>query len=102
MVVSGSADRTLKLWGLDFGDCHRSLHGHAESITAVAFVRETHYFFSSSKDHTIRYWDADRFEHILTLRGTRARARALPTLSARILSDAVRLACGATAVYAPT
>ena len=72
IAVSGSADKTIKIWGLDFGDCHRSLYGHSESVMSVAFVRETHYFFSSSKDHTIRYWDADRFEHILTMRGHHA------------------------------
>ncbi len=28
LLASGGADRTLKLWGLDFGDCHRSLIAH--------------------------------------------------------------------------
>jgi len=23
IIVSGSADKTIKIWGLDFGDCHR-------------------------------------------------------------------------------
>jgi U3 small nucleolar RNA-associated protein 12 len=23
ILVSGSADKTVKIWGLDFGDCHR-------------------------------------------------------------------------------
>ena len=49
LLVSGSADKTIKIWGLDFGDCHRSLQGHTESIMSVSFVRETHYFFSGSK-----------------------------------------------------
>ncbi len=28
LLASGGADRTLKLWGLDFGDCHRSIIAH--------------------------------------------------------------------------
>ena len=28
---------------------------------------KTHYFFSVSKDKTLKYWDADKFEHITTL-----------------------------------
>jgi U3 small nucleolar RNA-associated protein 12 len=27
LLVSGSADKNVKVWGLDFGDCHRSLFG---------------------------------------------------------------------------
>ena len=27
-IVTGSADRDVKLWGLDFGDCHKSFFAH--------------------------------------------------------------------------
>eukprot|EP01018_Ginkgo_biloba_P035815 Gb_01026 [translate_table: standard] len=30
LLVSGSADKNLKIWGLDFGDCHKSLFAHAD------------------------------------------------------------------------
>ena len=33
----------------------------------LQFVPKTHYFFSVSKDKTVKYWDADKFEHIMTL-----------------------------------
>ena len=69
LLASGSADKTIKLWGLDFGDCHRSLLAHDDSVMAVAFVRGTHYLFSASKDRTIKYWDGDAHEQILCLRG---------------------------------
>lgn len=69
LVVTGSADKTLKLWGLDFGDCHRSLFGHSDTVTSVQFVAFSHYFFSASKDGSIRYWDGDRFEQVLYLPG---------------------------------
>jgi U3 small nucleolar RNA-associated protein 12 len=35
----------------------------------LKFVKKTHYFFTASKDGTIRYWDGDRFEQILLLNG---------------------------------
>ena len=69
------------LVGLDFGDCHRSLHGHTESVMCVAFVRETHFFFSASKDRTIRYWDADRFDQILILRAHHGEGRGRATIN---------------------
>ena len=58
-----------QVWGLDFGDCHKSFLAHGDSVMAVAFLSRTHYFFSAGKDRAIKYWDADRFEHILTLEG---------------------------------
>ena len=32
LLISGSADKNIKIWGLDFGDCHRSLFAHADSV----------------------------------------------------------------------
>ena len=69
ILASCGADKTIKIWGLDFGDTHRTLHGHEDSITDVRFVKRTHYFFTSSKDGSVRYWDGDRFEMILLLVG---------------------------------
>jgi len=69
ILASGGADKSIKIWGLDFGDTHRTLYGHSDSITDLRFVRKTHYFFTASKDFTVRYWDGDRFEQILLLTG---------------------------------
>ena len=35
LLASGSADKNLKIWGLDFGDCHRSLFAHSDSVMQV-------------------------------------------------------------------
>jgi U3 small nucleolar RNA-associated protein 12 len=35
----------------------------------VKFVPKTHYFFTASKDKTVKYWDGDKFELIMTLDG---------------------------------
>ena len=71
LLVSGSADKNVKIWGLDFGDCHRSLFAHNDSVTQVAFVPHTHYFFSVGKDGALKYWDADNFEQVQALAGQR-------------------------------
>ena len=49
LLVSGSADKNIKIWGLDFGDCHRSLFAHADSVIQVAFVHGTHYLFTAGQ-----------------------------------------------------
>lgn len=67
LIVTGSADRHVKIWGLDFGDCHRSIFAHNDSVMNVQFVGKTHYFFSVGKDGKLKEWDADKFERIITL-----------------------------------
>jgi len=37
LLLSTSADRTCKIWGLDFGDCHRSIRAHPESVMVGMF-----------------------------------------------------------------
>jgi U3 small nucleolar RNA-associated protein 12 len=69
ILASGGADKSIKIWGLDFGDTHRSLYGHEDSITDLRFVKRTHCFFTCSKDRTVRFWDGDKFQQILLLRG---------------------------------
>ncbi|KAL5364412.1 hypothetical protein BJX96DRAFT_168251 [Aspergillus floccosus] len=74
LIVTCSADKTVRLWGLDFGDCHKAFLAHEDSIMAVAFVPTNkegngHNFFSASKDRLIKYWDGDKFEQIQKLPG---------------------------------
>ena len=28
LLITGSADKNVKIWGLDFGDCHKSIFAH--------------------------------------------------------------------------
>ncbi|KAH0518405.1 WD repeat-containing protein 3 [Microtus ochrogaster] len=67
LIATGSADRNVKIWGLDFGDCHRSLFAHDDSVMHLRFVPKSHLFFTAGKDRKIKQWDADKFEHIQTL-----------------------------------
>ncbi|PWN52274.1 WD40 repeat-like protein [Violaceomyces palustris] len=82
LCVTVSADKNVKIWGLDFGDCHKSIFAHEESIMAVAFERgmqggglmggregESHHFWTVAKDGMLKHWDGDRFELIQELEG---------------------------------
>ena len=74
LIVTCSADKNVRLWGLDFGDCHKAFFAHQDSIMQVAFVPHNqdgngHHFFSASKDRVIKYWDGDKFEQIQKLDG---------------------------------
>lgn len=74
LIVTCSADKNVRLWGLDFGDCHKAFFAHQDSIMQVVFVPHNqdgngHHFFSASKDRLIKYWDGDKFEQIQKLDG---------------------------------
>lgn len=69
LLVSGAADKNIKVWGLDFGDCHKSLFAHQDAVTQVAFVHNTHYLFTCGKDRIVKYWDVDRSELLLEMPG---------------------------------
>ena len=77
ILASSGADKTVKIFGLDFGDTHRTLHGHEDSVTDLRFIKRTHNFFTASKDGSLRYWDGDRFEQILVLNGHNAEVNCL-------------------------
>jgi U3 small nucleolar RNA-associated protein 12 len=67
LLVSGGLDKSIKIWGMDFGDCHKTLPAHNDIVTCVQFIKDTHFFISCSKDCTMKYYDADTFEFISLL-----------------------------------
>ena len=67
LLVSGSLDKSVKIWGMDFGDCHKTLPAHTDVVTCVKFIKNTHFFITSSKDCNMKYYDADTFDFILLL-----------------------------------
>lgn len=82
LCVTVSADKNAKIWGLDYGDCHRSLFAHEESVMAVAFEKGdqggglmggregvSHRFWTCAKDGKLKYWDGDKFQCVQTMTG---------------------------------
>ncbi|VDO62381.1 unnamed protein product [Heligmosomoides polygyrus] len=61
LVVTGSADKSIKIWGLDFGDCHKSFHAHDDVVTAVMFSPSDEMLvWSAGRDGKIKQWDAQK------------------------------------------
>lgn len=52
---------------MDFGDCHKSIFAHDDSVTGLQFVPKTHYFFTCGKDGKVKQWDGDSYDKIITL-----------------------------------
>lgn len=56
-AVSGSDDRTMRLWDLRTGENLRVFEGHEESISSVAVSPVGGLALSGSRDSTLRVWD---------------------------------------------
>ena len=57
VAVSGSDDKTLRVWDLDTGQCIRTLEGHTGKVGAVSITPDGRIAVSGSFDHTVRVWD---------------------------------------------
>jgi WD40 repeat protein len=58
-ALSGSMDRTLRLWDLDTGAELRRFEGHSDPVRAVAVLPDGRRALSSSSDGTLRLWDLE-------------------------------------------
>jgi WD40 repeat protein len=56
-ALSGSWDKTLKLWEISSGRKIRSFTGHSDNITSVAFSPDGKYALSGSWDKTLKLWE---------------------------------------------
>lgn len=56
-VVSGSVDRTVKVWDLATGQPEATLRGHTRWVTAVAVTPDGMRLVSGSVDRTLKVWD---------------------------------------------
>ena len=58
-IISGSEDRTLRLWDLEGNCISEPFVGHTGSVTSVAFSPGGDRIVSGSEDRTLRLWDLE-------------------------------------------
>jgi WD40 repeat protein len=68
-IISGSRDRTIRIWDMKTLKCIKSLSGHSGSVLCLRYDSE--YIYSGSSDCTIKIWDLKSFELAKTLPGHR-------------------------------
>lgn len=55
LIVTGSADKNLKIWGLDFGDCHKSLFAHEDRCSFIYNIYVLTQFFNECKFGCLKF-----------------------------------------------
>ena len=56
-IISGSWDKTIRLWDRSSGQCLLVLKGHQDYLSSVRFSPEQRRIISSSGDGSVRIWD---------------------------------------------
>jgi WD40 repeat protein len=68
-AVSGSEDKTVKVWDLESGEVLRTLIGHTGEVYSVALTPDGCRALSGSEDMTLKVWDLESGEALRTLEG---------------------------------
>jgi WD40 repeat protein/serine/threonine protein kinase len=76
-AISGSWDRTLRVWDLESGQSVRTLKGHTNLVHAVAVTPDGDCAISASSDRTLRVWDLESGRSVRTLEGHKDRVNAV-------------------------
>lgn len=63
-IVSGSKDKTIRLWDVESGEHQPPFEGHQDSVNSVAFSPDGERIVSGSSDTTVRLWNAQTGEQL--------------------------------------
>jgi WD40 repeat protein/serine/threonine protein kinase len=88
-IVTGSFDRTAKVWDAVSGRELLTLKGHGDGITSVAYSPDGQRVVTGGYDETAKVWEAATGRELLTLRGHRAYVN-----SVAFSTDGQRIATG--------
>jgi WD40 repeat protein len=86
----GSKDTTVKIWGLNTGQCRTTLEGHTGDVKSVAFTPDGKRILTGSSDRSVRVWDAGSGQEVAKLEGHTASVWSV----AALYDNARALSCG--------
>jgi dynein assembly factor with WDR repeat domains 1 len=69
MIITGSMDKTCKIWDSGSGQCRGVLIGHEDEVLDVVFDYTGQFIATASADCTARIYNAFNYELISKLEG---------------------------------
>ncbi len=76
-LLSGSADHTMRLWGVKNYRCLRIFRGHQFAVNSVILSKDGRLAISGSSDRTVRVWQIDTGRCLRVLEGHNAGVTAI-------------------------
>ncbi|WAQ99695.1 FBXW7-like protein [Mya arenaria] len=83
IIISGSTDRTLKVWNADTGQCMHTLYGHTSTVRCMHLCGT-----NGSRDATLRVWNVETGQCLHVLMGHVAAVRCVQYDGRRVVSGA--------------
>ena len=79
--VSGSDDKSVRVWNIENGKCLRVLEKHTDLIRALSLTPDGKFCISGSWDKTLRVWNIETGNCLRVLKGHTGKIRALSVFS---------------------
>ena len=79
IIITGSIDKTIKIWSLKNKKLLRTIRGHIKKISSVALSTNGNIIASSSSDGTIRIWDIKTGQQLQILKNINPVKKAILT-----------------------
>jgi WD40 repeat protein len=68
-IITGSSDKSIKVWSVKTGKEIKNLLGHSDYITSLSITKDGKYLASSSWDGTVNIWSLKKWKILTTLEG---------------------------------
>ncbi|CAO3627755.1 unnamed protein product [Cunninghamella echinulata] len=68
-VISGSRDKSIKLWDIQQKQCLATKHQHQGSVLCLTISKDKTFFISGSSDATLIYWSLPDMEPVKVMEG---------------------------------
>ena len=76
-LISGSRDRTIKIWNLETAELLHTLKGHRDGVDTIALSADGKMIASGSADNTIKIWHLETGQLLATFSGHSSAVSAL-------------------------